>query len=249
MPLRRRLLRGVLRRRPRRLVLDLHPAAVRRGNGDQHRALIAPFAFLGPRDDPLVEKFYTSVENRDLFRVRPLRALRSEAVADNSRLEQLVTDLLSPRVVGEVAAEHARGRRLYVGTTELESRRFVVWDLGAIAAKGTEEDLRLFRQVVLGSAAIPGFFPPVRIPVGVNGERLIERHVDGGVSQALFFRPPFVPPDRCADPAARRWPAPTCTRSSPARCTRTRTRRGRGRWTWPARAPPRSSTPRPAATW
>ncbi|HVK17240.1 MAG TPA: patatin-like phospholipase family protein [Fimbriiglobus sp.] len=166
-------------------------------------ALIAPFAFLGPRYDPLVEHFYTTTKSRDLFRVRPLRALRSEAVADNSRLEQLVTELLSPEVVGEVAAEHARGRRLYVGTTELESRRFVVWDLGAVAAKGTEDDLRLFRQVVLASAAVPGFFPPVHIPVAVNGERLTERHVDGGVSQALFFRPPFVPPTRCADPAAR----------------------------------------------
>jgi predicted acylesterase/phospholipase RssA len=166
-------------------------------------ALIAPFAFLGPRYDPLIEHFYTTTSNRDLFRVRPLRLLGAEGVADNSRLERLVEDLLSPEVVGEVAAEHAKGRRLYVGTTELESRRFIVWDLGAIAARGTEEDLRLFRQVVLASAAIPGFFPPVHIPVTVNGERLTERHVDGGVSQALFFRPPFVPPHRCADPAAR----------------------------------------------
>ncbi len=162
-------------------------------------ALIAPFAFLGPKYDPLVEHFYTTTESRDLFRVRPLRALRSESVADNSRLVETVNELLSPDLLSVIAAEHAQGRRLYVGTTELESRRFVVWDLGAIAARGTEEDVRLFRQVVLGSSAVPGFFPPVRIPVTVNGEPLVERHVDGGVSTALFFRPPV----RGGGPAAR----------------------------------------------
>ena len=175
--------------------------------------------------------------------------LGSESVADNSRLERLVEDLLSPEVVGEVAAEHARGRRLYVGTTELESRRFVVWDLGAVAAKGTAEDLRLFRQVVLASATIPGFFPPVRIPVAVNGEELVERHVDGGVSTALFFRPPFVPPARCADPAARSLAGTDVYAVVAGKVYPDPDPPRRGRWTWPARAPPRSSTPRPAATW
>ena len=84
------------------------------------------------------------------------------------------------------------GRRLYVGTTELEAKRPVIWDLGEIACRGTMDDLVLFRQVLLASAAIPGFFPPVRIPVTVDGQELTERHVDGGVTNALFFRPPYV---------------------------------------------------------
>ena len=66
-----------------------------------------------------------------------------------------------------MAAEHRKGRRLYIGTTELEARRPVVWDLGAIACRGDRE---LIKQVLLGSAAIPGFFPPAKIPVTVDGK-------------------------------------------------------------------------------
>jgi hypothetical protein len=70
--------------------------------------------------------------------------------------------------------------------------------MGAIACRGTAADLDLFRKVLLASASIPGFFPPVRIPVAVDGRPLEERHVDGGVTQALFFRPPVSEPGAAA---------------------------------------------------
>jgi hypothetical protein len=38
--------------------------------------------------------------------------------------------------------------------------------------------------------------------VTVDGHPFIERHVDGGVSAALFFRPPYVPPEQRHDPVA-----------------------------------------------
>jgi hypothetical protein len=47
--------------------------------------------------------------------------------------------------------------------------------------------------VLLGSSGIPGFFPPAHIPVTVDGVRYVERHVDGGASAALFYRPPEIP--------------------------------------------------------
>ena len=34
-----------------------------------------------------------------------------------------------------IAAEHRKGRRLYVGTTELEGQRFVIWNIGAFAER------------------------------------------------------------------------------------------------------------------
>jgi hypothetical protein len=50
--------------------------------------------------------------------------------------------------------------------------------------------------LVLASAAIPGFFPAVEIPVEIDGKQYVERHVDGGLTQPLFFRPPYIPPDQ-----------------------------------------------------
>ncbi len=167
-------------------------------------ALIAPFAFAGPRYDALIAHFYTGTEGRDLFRVRPLRAIRSESLADNTALARTLDEIITPEFLREVGAWHARGRRLYVGTTELESRRPVVWDLGAVAYRGTPADLDLFRKVLLASAAVPGFFPPVRIPVEVDGRWFEERHVDGGVTQTLFFRPPYLSPELRSDPGALR---------------------------------------------
>jgi predicted acylesterase/phospholipase RssA len=146
---------------------------------------------------------YTTLRNENLFRYKsPFGALWSDSVAETGPLARKVEEIVTPEFLAAVAAEHARGRRLYVGTTELEGRRQVVWDMGAIAARGSPHDLGLFRNVLLASAAIPGFFPPVRIPVAVDGKLYEEWHVDGGVTAALFFRPPWVPPDRRADPAA-----------------------------------------------
>ncbi|MDB5307576.1 MAG: patatin [Gemmataceae bacterium] len=162
-------------------------------------ALIAPFAFLGPRYDRQMQEFYTTLESRDVFRLRVVRGLFTEALADNAPLARKIDETLTPEFVCELAAEHRKGRRLYVGTTELDARRFVFWDIGEIAGRGTPQDRELIKHILLGSSAIPGFFPPARIPVEVDGRRYVERHVDGGVSQALFFRPPYVPPDRAAD--------------------------------------------------
>ena len=37
----------------------------------------------------------------------------------------------------------------------------------------------------------------------MDGVRHTERHVDGGVSQTVFFRPPYIPPEERSDVAAR----------------------------------------------
>ena len=166
-------------------------------------ALIAPLAFLGPQYDDQLRTMYTTMREQDLFRIKKsIRTIFAESLADNAPLVRKLEETVTPDLLKAIAAEHRRGRRLYVGTTELDGRRQVVWDLGAIAAHGTPADLELFRSVVLASAAIPGFFPPVRIPVEIEGKLYEERHVDGGVSAALFFRPPYVPPEKRADPTA-----------------------------------------------
>ncbi|MGL6074377.1 MAG: patatin-like phospholipase family protein [Fimbriiglobus sp.] len=165
-------------------------------------ALIAPYAFLGCDYDDEVKKFYTTLEKRDLYRTTPVRGIVGESFADNSRMGDEVYKALSPKVMSELAAAHAQGRRLYVGTTAAEANRFVIWDIGAIASRGRDDDRRLIQQILLGSAAVPGFFPPSHIDVNLDGKCLTERHVDGGVSTAIFTMPPYVPPEaRSANPA------------------------------------------------
>lgn len=159
-------------------------------------ALVATLVFLGPDYDCELKRVYTSVKTNDIYiRRSSIQALLSNSLADNAPLARQINTLLTPEAFARLGAEHRKGQRLYVGTTDLDGRRSVVWDIGAIAARGTPEDRELVTRVLLASAAIPGFFPPTEIPVEVDGRRLIERHVDGGVTQGLFIRPPYVPPE------------------------------------------------------
>lgn len=165
-------------------------------------ALIAPYAFLGSKYDEEIRRFYTTIDDRDIYRWRPIRGLFSEAIADNTPLANLINQSLSPQIIQEVGDEHRKGRRLYIGTTELESGRFVCWDVGEIAARSGPGDRELIIQILLGSSAIPAFFPPARIPVTVDGRVLVENHGDGGASMPIFFRPPFVSPDERSNGSA-----------------------------------------------
>jgi predicted acylesterase/phospholipase RssA len=160
-------------------------------------ALVATLAFLGPEYDPFLKRFYTTVTDKDVYaRKSEIAALFSESFRESKPLAKLIEAVVDPKLLKAIAVEHAKGRRLYVGTTHLDARRLVVWDMGEIAARGTPLDLALFRQVLLASASIPGFFPPVPIHVEVDGKPTEELHVDGGVTASVFFRPPHVARDR-----------------------------------------------------
>jgi hypothetical protein len=154
-------------------------------------ALIAPLAFLGPEYDCLLQREYTTVSNDDIFtRRRSIRALFTESIADTAPLRRRVEAIVTYDIIDKVAAAHREGRRLYIGTTNLDTKRLIVWDLGAIAVRG---DRQLIIDVLLASAAIPAFFPSIRfVPTFIDGVEYEELHVDGGVTRALFFRPPYV---------------------------------------------------------
>jgi len=65
----------------------------------------------------------------------------------------------------------------------------VVWNMGAIAAHGGEDAHKLFCNVLLASASVPGAFPPVLIDVEANGKRFAELHADGGIGGQFFVAP------------------------------------------------------------
>jgi predicted acylesterase/phospholipase RssA len=89
-----------------------------------------------------------------------------------------------------IAVEYAKGRRLIIGTTNLDAKRPALWDITAIAASGRKEALRLVQDVILASASIPGVFPPVYIKVEADEREYDEMHVDGGMTFQVFLYPP-----------------------------------------------------------
>lgn len=159
-------------------------------------SLFATYAFLGPGYDAVARDAMVGVEVDELLRRRRVPgALARGALFDPAGLVRAIDRYVTPDILCRVAAEHARGRRLYVGTTNLDTRGLIIWDLGAIAARGTPADLQLYKDVLLASCAVPGALPPVRFPVAVDGRPYEELHVDGGVSDTVLFRA-FMVADR-----------------------------------------------------
>ena len=153
-------------------------------------AFIAPFAFLGPEYDDRLERAYTSYSTEDFFeRKSLLSALTGDAALDTEPLRQTIAELFDQEMLDAVAREHRRGRRLLIGTTNLDAARPVIWNLGEIAVSGAPDALELARAVILASASIPVAFPPVLFEVEVDGERHDEMHVDGLASSQVFLYP------------------------------------------------------------
>jgi len=156
-------------------------------------ALIAPFAFLGPAHDDSLKRFYTTVSPSDIVKKRPiLTALFSDALADNAPLWRLVEQEVNQGFLDAIAAEHEKGRLLLIATTDLDARQSVLWNMTKIAASGDPKALELFRSIMIGSAAIPGAFPPTMIDVDANGQSYQEMHVDGGTMAQVFVYPPSL---------------------------------------------------------
>jgi hypothetical protein len=153
-------------------------------------ALAAPFAFLGPKYDAALKEVFTTSDTQDIVVMRPVRGLiGGDSLASNAPLAKVVARYVTPEFLTEVAAEHRKGRRLLIGTTNLDAERPVIWDMGAIASSGSPEALDLFRTVLLSSAAIPAVFPPGFIKVAAGGGTYEEMHVDGGATREVFLVP------------------------------------------------------------
>lgn len=153
-------------------------------------ALIAPFAFLGPEQDAMLKKFYTTTSTKDIIIKRPLlKILTSESAASSEPLRWTLRKIFDEKMMAAIAAQYARGRRLWIGTTNLDADRPVIWNIGAIAASGHPRAADLVVDVLLASASIPGVFPPVFIQVEADGKTYDEIHVDGGASSQVFLYP------------------------------------------------------------
>lgn len=154
-------------------------------------AILGVFAFLGPEYDSTLERSYTEVRKRDVMRERPSMLVPLyTSVASSQPLRERLERLVSPQVLARIAEEGARGRRLYIGTVDLDLGMFHTWDLTTLAAPRTPESNRRCIDVLMASTAVGVFYPPVFIEGSM--------HVDGGTRRHIFA----VLPGPSASPAS-----------------------------------------------
>lgn len=152
-------------------------------------ALQATFAFLGSAYDDDLKAVFTDYETERIYRDRGLfEALLGDAAKDSEPLAELIERYIDEAVLAEVAKKHALGHRLFVGTSNMDTKEFVIWDMGAIASSERPGKLEHYRKILLASSSIPVVFPPVYFEIESNGEKYYEMHADGGARSQLFLR-------------------------------------------------------------
>jgi hypothetical protein len=152
-------------------------------------SIIALYAFLGKDYDDALEKFFTTLSTKDIMKQNTfLSILFGDSFASSAPLAKRIAAIVDENLISRVAAEHKRGRRLFVGTVNLDAQEFVVWDMGTLACKGGKTSVKMFRKILLASCSLPMTFPPVHFKVrSETGEFYDEMHVDGGTIRGVFF--------------------------------------------------------------
>jgi hypothetical protein len=161
-------------------------------SGTSSGALIAPFAFLGASHDAILRDLFTSGVAETLLRFDGLNVIFGSGAFKTEPLKQLIARYVDEAMLRLIAAQHRRGRRLFIVTTNLDAQRTAVWNMGAIAASADPGRLQLFRSVLVASASAPGLFAPAYIQVQAGNARFEEMHVDGAVTSNVLAVPESV---------------------------------------------------------
>ncbi len=116
-------------------------------------ALVAPFAYLGPQWDPQLKSALAGLGRFHLPHSPALAVVRRFLFpldrSGHSPLFQLVNKFVTPAMITAVARDYARGRLLFIATTDLDKEETVLWNMGLIAQHGGEAARRLFRDVLV----------------------------------------------------------------------------------------------------
>lgn len=152
-------------------------------------SLQATFAFLGSDHDRQLQEVFTRYDTDQIYHRRNLlHAMLSHSAFDADPLEELIATYITPEILEAVATKHAEGHRLFVGTSNMDTAEFIIWDLGEIASSRRDDKLEHYRRILRASCSIPVLFPPVYFDVKIDGQTYHEMHVDGGTQSQLFLR-------------------------------------------------------------
>jgi hypothetical protein len=170
-------------------------------SGISSGSLIGGYAFLGPKYDPELRRLILTLDTSDLFKFRPLSCMLLDgAFGSAGPAKRLIRRVFHDEFLADLRQAHAEGRRFFVGTMSLQTKRLVTWDIGAIASSGRPDADELVRKVLLAAISWPGAFPPVAFDMEVNGRCYHELHCDAGAAAMAFMRFGALSgcPGRCA---------------------------------------------------
>jgi Patatin-like phospholipase len=164
-------------------------------------ALIGLYAFLGPKYDADLQRLIETLKTADLVHVCPVSSLLlNGALSSTKPAEKLLRTEINDGMLADLRQAHAQGRRFFVGTMSLQTKRLVIWDIGALASSGRPDAGEMVRKVLLASFTYPGFAPPVRVNWEVKGQCCTEEHCDAGMVAMVFLR--FGPVPGWPEPGA-----------------------------------------------
>lgn len=150
-------------------------------------AVMAPFIFLGGEELQKAEYFYTKMNTEDVF-IRSWMSFFGYGHIMNAKpLKKHFRKNFDKAFLDKVALEHKKGRRLYIGTTNIDTGQLVVWDMGAIASSTREDKYERFADIIYASAALPVYLPPQYMAVTIEGKKYYQMHVDGGIYSQVFM--------------------------------------------------------------
>jgi len=151
-------------------------------------SIIAVATFSGKDYEDRLAELFLSISTKDVIRQKNIFSiLFGNSLYSSTLFAKKIDDLVDEGLMARIAQEHALGRRLYVGTTDLDAQEFVIWDMGALASKGGSDSLKLFRKIILASCSFPATLPPVYFQVEAGGRSYDEMHADGGVIGGIFY--------------------------------------------------------------
>ena len=150
-------------------------------------AVMAPFIFLGGDELDKVEHFYTKMHTEEVFQDSWFNFLGDGYIMHAKPLQKLFRKNFDKAFLDKVALEHKKGRRLYIGTTNIDTGQLIVWDMGAIASSDRSDKYERFSEIIYASSALPVYLPPQYMKVDVKGEEYYQMHVDGGIYSQVFM--------------------------------------------------------------
>jgi len=149
-------------------------------------AVMASFVFLGGDELTKVKDFYTKSYTDDVYTSSWFSFFQAYLM-DPAPLKELFRKNFNKEFLDRVAAEHYKGRRLYIGSTNLDTGQLIVWDMGAIAASDRSDKYQRFSDIIYASSAMPMFLPPQYMYVDIKGKQYTQMHVDGGIYSHVFM--------------------------------------------------------------
>lgn len=150
-------------------------------------AIMAPFIFVGGDELDRLKYFYTEMYTEDVFKIAWYRFFGGGYLMNAEPLKEKFRKTFDKTFLEKVAVEHNNGRRLYIGTTNIDTGQLVVWDMGAIAASNRSDKYQRFSEIIYASSALPVYLPPQYIQVDVDDEKYYQMHVDGGIYSQVFM--------------------------------------------------------------